>query len=174
MAVVTRFHGSGTELNSPWPEIMPSALSDNYYDLLANALLGTLGAGVTVANGFKVLRRHEADDDTTTLSEGSTAADVDMMLYRYATNSLSYGFAIIYGVAFTDYDETTQDKTLSTTLSVEVGGTTFAISESDTGVAFDSDVLTVSGSDYFTLKFTDSRDEDSNVLRRLFTRLEGM
>ena len=89
-----------------------------------------------------------------------------------------YDFNIAVVAENFNEDEAAQDMAAATSVSVVVGGTTYSVSESDTGVSFDSSVGTVGifdpvdpgnpiMTDYIFLRFRDTRGEFSNILRVL-------
>ena len=169
MAVITRIQGSGSGLNTPWTEVVP-------------ATPGTAEMAVSYGAGYRttddVYYKLESSPSTFTLSDGVTVLPI---MYLFSCNVVSgsaYDFNIAVVAENFDEDEMAQDMAAATSLSVVVGGATYSVSESDTGISFNSSVGTVSifdplfpgtpiMTDYIFLRFRDTRTEFSNVLLAL-------
>ena len=170
MAVITRIQGSGSALNTPWTAVAPAASG-------AAEIVVAYGAGYRSTD--TVYYKEETSPSTFTLSDGvAVLPDMHLFSARIAGGTF-HDFNIAVVAENFDEDEMAQDMAAATSVSVVVGGTTYSVSESDSGISFASSIDTVGifdslnpgtpvMTDYIFLRFRDTRGEFSNILRSLY------
>lgn len=166
MAVITRMQGTGSEHNTPWAQVIPQQSGGSLIQNLAYAL------GYRAAH--EVRGSIETNDAAVTLNTGSTTADIyaifanDTFVEQGVTIQ-RYNLIFVIDSSFMDYDEVAQDAAQSTNISFNVGGNNYSVAESDAGVTFDSDTISIGTATYFYMRFTQA--SASETLGQLFAQL---